>query len=69
MIMQVVVKDGKAICHSVEEHLDEFKSLLELVQGEDNFSINVVDKAYNSLCHMTRAALFKMDIVLLCSWI
>jgi hypothetical protein len=41
MITQVIVKDGKAICHSVEEHLDEFESLLNLVQGEDNFSINV----------------------------
>jgi hypothetical protein len=39
--------------------LDEFESLLELVQGEDNFSINVVDKAYNSLCRMTRDALFQ----------
>jgi hypothetical protein len=59
MITQVVVKDGKAIHHTVEEHLDEFESLLELVQGEDNFSINVVDKAYNSLCRMTRDALFQ----------
>jgi hypothetical protein len=31
MITQVIVKDGKAICCSVEEHLDEFESLLELV--------------------------------------
>jgi hypothetical protein len=30
-----------------------------MVQGEDKFSINVVDKAYNSLCRMTRDALFQ----------
>jgi hypothetical protein len=31
MITKVVVKDGKVIRHTVEEHLDEFESLLELV--------------------------------------
>jgi hypothetical protein len=37
MITQVTVKNGKAICHSVEEHLDEFESLLEWFKVKTSF--------------------------------